>query len=726
MDVPGRGLDGAVPLLRPGAVVVGGGRVPALQNGHHLLAGDGLLLQQVGDYLVHVLPVGADDLLGLVVAAAEDLHHVLVDIGGGILGTVDAVAPVQILVAAGGQGHHAELVAHAVERHHIPGQAGGLLDILGRAVGHGVEDHLLGGPAAHEGGDLRQELVPGLEVLVLLRQVQGIPQRPLGVGDNGDLLHGGGVLLLEGHHGVAHLVIGHQPLFELGEHRVLLLRAGDDQLEGGQQVVLIHRPAAQADGPEGGLVDQVGQVRAHGAGGGQGDLVQVHVLRQADVAGMDLEGGQTSGQVGPVHRDAPVEAAGAQKGLVQHLRPVGGRQEDDALSGVKAVHLGQELVEGLLPLVVAAHAVVPGLADGVDLVDKDDAGGHLVGLFEEVADPAGAHAHEHLHKVGAADGEEGHVGLAGHGLGEEGLAGARRAHQQGALGELGADLRVLLGVVEEVDDLHQGLLGLVLAGHILEGDAGLFLHIDLGVGLAHAAQAAAHLPRHAPEEEGKDGHHQNHGHHIGDEDADDGVELGLIGVAVADAVLVHELEDVRVVDGGAVVTSGLGQALVHRQGVPRARDQLAPGLAGVQRFPAVLPRYVQRGVHVDADRRGVLLEVDGEFVVGGGHRVDLVLLHQLFKFAVTDLGGVGLGRHAGEIVHQNGDDQGPEHDGADGHQIAFVVIAGFTRFIGLQIAALLASKLDRKGVPWAAIPYIYNTSVGQIQETPPSKPVNFL
>ena len=109
-----------------------------------------------------------------------------------------------------------------------------------------------------------------------------------------------------------------------------------------------------------------------------GDLVEVHILAQTDVPGVHLKGGQTSGQVGPVHGDPPVEAAGTQQRLVQHLGPVGGAQHDDALAGVKAVQLGQQLVQGLLPLVVAADAaVVAGLADGVDLVDKDDAGGHL-------------------------------------------------------------------------------------------------------------------------------------------------------------------------------------------------------------------------------------------------------------------------------------------------------------------------------------------------------------
>ena len=67
--------------------------------------------------------------------------------------------------------------------------------------------------------------------------------------------------------------------------------------------------------------------------------------------------------------------------------------------------------------------------------------------------------------------KNGHVGLAGHGLGQHGLAGARRAHQQDALGHGGADVLVLAGIVEVVHDLRQVLLGLVLPGHVGEFDA---------------------------------------------------------------------------------------------------------------------------------------------------------------------------------------------------------------------------------------------------------------
>ena len=46
------------------------------------------------------------------------------------------------------------------------------------------------------------------------------------------------------------------------------------------------------------------------------------------------------------------------------------------LLGVESVHLGEQLIEGLLPLVVPAgdRADAARLAQGVELVDEDDAG----------------------------------------------------------------------------------------------------------------------------------------------------------------------------------------------------------------------------------------------------------------------------------------------------------------------------------------------------------------
>jgi hypothetical protein len=69
-----------------------------------------------------------------------------------------------------------------------------------------------------------------------------------------------------------------------------------------------------------------------------------------------------------------IESPWTEKRRVEHLRPVRGRHHDDPFARVEAVHLGQQLVEGLLPLFVRAerrrHAH---LAERIQFVDEDDA-----------------------------------------------------------------------------------------------------------------------------------------------------------------------------------------------------------------------------------------------------------------------------------------------------------------------------------------------------------------
>jgi hypothetical protein len=204
-----------------------------------------------------------------------------------------------------------------------------------------------------------------------------------------------------------------------------------------------------------------------------------------DLLGVHLQYGLPARKIRQLHRYPAVETAGAQQRGIQDVRTVGGGQDDHAAAAVEAVHLREELVEGLLALVVAAEgAGVALLADGVYLVYEHDAGGLFIGLLEQVAHLGRAHAHEHLHEFRAREGEERYLGLAGHGLGQQRLAGARRAHQQRALGHVGAYLIVFRGVVQEVHDLGKGLLGLLLAGYVGEFYAGLRGDVDLGPGFS--------------------------------------------------------------------------------------------------------------------------------------------------------------------------------------------------------------------------------------------------
>ena len=57
---------------------------------------------------------------------------------------------VEVSVLNGAERHHAKLVGHTKARHHIAGELGGLLDIVGRAGRHLTKDELLGSTSTHQ------------------------------------------------------------------------------------------------------------------------------------------------------------------------------------------------------------------------------------------------------------------------------------------------------------------------------------------------------------------------------------------------------------------------------------------------------------------------------------------------------------------------------------------------------------------------------------------------
>ena len=212
--------------------------------------------------------------------------------------------------------------------------------------------------------------------------------------------------------GVAGLVVGDDALLLVGHDPGLALGAGDAPGRWRSSIAAIVMSLAAAAGREQRrLVHEVGEVGAGEAGRAAGQHVEADVVGRAACPWRARRGSpcgpSRSGWSTTIWRS---KRPGPQQGGVEDVGPVGGGDEDDAGAGVEAVHLDEQLVEGLLPLVVAAaQAGAAVAADGVDLVDEHDGGRRLLGLLEQVADPAGADADEHLDEVGARDREERHA-----------------------------------------------------------------------------------------------------------------------------------------------------------------------------------------------------------------------------------------------------------------------------------------------------------------------------
>ena len=222
---------------------------------------------------------------------------------------------------------------------------------------------------------------------------------------------------------VAGLVVGGAPLVGRGEQQ--LARGSElDLLERVGEVAHRHLLVRAARREERRLVGEVREVGADHAGRRRGERVQVDVRRERDVARVDEQDLLAAVLVRRLNRHAAVEASRPQQRRVEHVGAVRRGEDDDAGRGVEAVHLGQDLVERLLALVVGAAegARAARAADRVDLVDEDDRRGGRLRLREQVAHAGGADADDHLDELRRRHREERHAGLARDGPREQRLA----------------------------------------------------------------------------------------------------------------------------------------------------------------------------------------------------------------------------------------------------------------------------------------------------------------
>ena len=229
---------------------------------------------------------------------------------------------------------------------------------------------------------------------------------------------------------------------------------------------------------------------------------------------MHFEDGFPAAHVGAVEYHPAVEAARAQQRRVEDVGAVGGGHHDDVGVAVEAVHFHEQLVEGLLTLIVASAQPCAALAtDGVDFVYEHNAGGMPLGLVEQVTHAARAHANEHFHEFRTGDGEEGHARFPGHGLRQQGFARPRRPDQQHPFGDARAEGEEFLGFLQKLHDFLQFFFGFVHTGDVVEGHhravAGEHARPRLPKGQCAAAPALA-LPHQVPEH----GNHQDDGQNV--------------------------------------------------------------------------------------------------------------------------------------------------------------------------------------------------------------------
>src|SRR5215211_5571620 len=403
------------------------------------------LQQSLGEHL-ELPAVFGQEPPGLVVAIAYYLDHLGIYGAGGLLadGLLSAVTTrsTKVSVLGWGELHRPKFLAHSPACDHRASEVGGLLNIVFGPGGLGAVDDLLRRSSSQDTDDPRPQVPFRVVVAVVLGALVGDPEclpprhdrHPVdGVRPGHDEPQDGVTALVEG-----------DSLPLLRAHQQRALGAEHDLLQSVQEVLLADLVLLTARRQERRLVDQVPEVGARKPGRRSPELPQVHAPRERHAPRMDLEYRLAACLVREVHHHAPVEAPGPKKSLVEHVGLIGGGQHDHALLAGETIHLGQDLVQGLFLLARSPDCrLTAGATYGIKLVDKYDRRGILAGLLEEVSHAAGAEAHEQLHELGGAQGEERHTRLARDSPRQERLARSRGSNQQHALRSRSTEARVL-------------------------------------------------------------------------------------------------------------------------------------------------------------------------------------------------------------------------------------------------------------------------------------------
>ena len=129
-------------------------------------------------------------------------------------------------------------------------------------------------------------------------------------------------------------------------------------------------------------------------------------------------------------------------------------------------------------------------ANGVNFVNKDDAGRVFFRFFKHIAHARGTNADEHFDEIRAGDGEERHFCLTGNRTREEGFTGAGRADHEQAARDLSAQTAEFARIAQEFNHLDDVRFRFVRAGDIGKRYLDFVFRNQTGAAFAEGKRAA--------------------------------------------------------------------------------------------------------------------------------------------------------------------------------------------------------------------------------------------
>ena len=242
--------------------------------------------------------------------------------------------------------------------------------------------------------------------------------------------------------------------------------------------------------------------------------MQIDIIGQRLALRVHAQDCLASLQIGGFNRNLSVKTARTQQGGIKNIGTVCRRDEDQVRGVVKAVHLNQQLVEGLVAFIRTATITRTAVTtDRIDLIDEDNRGSNFLCAGYKITHTRSANTDIHLKEFRTCNGEEGSLGFTRNSLCQQGLTCSRRTVEEHTSRNACTDLAELLGGNQELANFFKFLNGLVFTGHVSEGDVRAFLVKVLGAALAKGTH---HLgSTHAAHKEPEEPHDQRQGKDCG-------------------------------------------------------------------------------------------------------------------------------------------------------------------------------------------------------------------
>mmetsp|Transcript_16893 Transcript_16893/g.29072 ORF Transcript_16893/g.29072 Transcript_16893/m.29072 type:complete len:407 (+) Transcript_16893:208-1428(+) len=298
------------------------------------------------------------------------------------------------------------------------------------------------------------------------------------------------------------LVVGNKLILLLGKHgsTSLLLKTNHDTVNSTINFLPSNGRFGLAGGSDSSLVHEVLKLGARESRSTATNGLKINIGLKGLSTSVNAKDTSTSPEVGKVHSDLPVETSRTKECLIKNVNPVGGCNGDNSRVSIESIHLYQNLVNSLFPLIVSTSESSTTLtSDSIDLINEDNAGSVLLRLREDVTDTRRSNTNEHLNELRSRDGDEGHSSLTSNSLGKKGLTSTGRSIKDNSPWNSAAVLRVHLRLLQEINNLSQLQLGAIASSNILKVHASIRNHLNFGLGLTHShgVSRSAHTSGHS-------------------------------------------------------------------------------------------------------------------------------------------------------------------------------------------------------------------------------------